>query len=96
MEEFQAWDRHNPLPHIGPCATALNWVYGKTVPLSTDLGTELRKLQAPYRLEWQPPRHLRSLERAAELPRVCLPHKANGVDTYCRGGCAADGVQIPR
>jgi hypothetical protein len=24
MEGFQAEDRHNPLPHIGPCATALN------------------------------------------------------------------------
>ena len=24
MEGFQAWDRHNPLPHIGPSATALN------------------------------------------------------------------------
>jgi hypothetical protein len=24
MEGFQAWDRHNLLPHIGPSATALN------------------------------------------------------------------------
>jgi hypothetical protein len=24
MEEFQAEDRHNPLPHIGPYTTALN------------------------------------------------------------------------
>jgi hypothetical protein len=53
MEGFQAEDRHNPLPHIGPSATALNWVYGKTVPLSANLATELRELQVLGGLEWQ-------------------------------------------
>jgi hypothetical protein len=51
MEEFQSEDRHNLLPHIGPCATALNWLYGKTVLLPTDLAAELREFRIPGRLE---------------------------------------------
>jgi hypothetical protein len=38
--------RHNPLPHVSPFITALNWLYGKTILLSTDLVAELRELQA--------------------------------------------------
>ena len=68
MEEFQAEDRHNPLPHIGPSATALNWVYGKTAPLSTHLVTELRKLQVPGGLEWQPPQ---AVSGHFSAPRNC-------------------------
>ena len=56
MEEFQAWDRHNPLPHIGPSATALNSVYEKIAPVSIHLAAELRELQVLSRLEWQPTR----------------------------------------
>jgi hypothetical protein len=44
------------LPHIGPCATALNWVYEKTARVSTHLAAELRELQVLGGLEWQSPR----------------------------------------
>jgi hypothetical protein len=51
MEGFQAEDRHSPLPHIGLSATALNWIYGKMILLSTYLVAKLRKRQVQGRLE---------------------------------------------
>ena len=42
MEEFQAENRHNPLPHITLSTTALKLAYRNTVFLSTYTATELR------------------------------------------------------
>ncbi len=47
MEGFQAWDRHNPLPHIAPLTTALKSAYKNTAFLSTCSGAELRELLIP-------------------------------------------------
>ncbi len=47
MEGFQAWDRHDPLPHIAPSTTALKSAYRNTASLSTHAATELRKLLIP-------------------------------------------------
>jgi len=44
MEEFQAEDRHNPLPHIALSITALKSAYRNTAFLSTRTVAELRKL----------------------------------------------------
>jgi hypothetical protein len=44
MEGFQAWDRHNPLPHITLSTTALKSAYRNTALLSTHTAAELRKL----------------------------------------------------
>ena len=53
MEGFQAWDRHNPLPHITLSTTAPKSVYRKTSPMAAHLATELRERQVLVRLEWQ-------------------------------------------
>ena len=47
MEGFQGEDRHNPLPHIAPLATALKSAYKNTAFLSTRTSAELRKLLIP-------------------------------------------------
>jgi hypothetical protein len=47
MEEFQAEDRHSPLPHIALSATALKSAYRNTASLSTHTATELRELLIP-------------------------------------------------
>jgi hypothetical protein len=44
MEGFQAWDRHNPLPHIALSTTALKSAYKNTAFLSTRTSAELREL----------------------------------------------------
>ena len=51
MEGFQAWDRHNPLPHIALSTTALKSAYKNTAFLSTHIIPELRKLLIPGGLE---------------------------------------------
>jgi hypothetical protein len=47
MEEFQAEDRHNPLPHIALSTTALKSAYKNTAFLSTRTSAELRELLIP-------------------------------------------------
>ena len=47
MEEFQAWDRHNPLPHITLLTTALKSAYKNTAFLSTRTSAELREHLIP-------------------------------------------------
>jgi hypothetical protein len=44
MEESQAEDRHNPLPHIALSTAALKSAYGNTAFLSAHIVDELRKL----------------------------------------------------
>jgi hypothetical protein len=51
MEEFQAWDRHNPLPHIALLTTALKSAYENTAFLSTRIAAELQKFLIPSGLE---------------------------------------------
>jgi hypothetical protein len=56
MEGFQAWDRHNPLPHITPSPIALKSPYENTTFLSTRTSAELRKLLIPGRPGMRVPR----------------------------------------
>ena len=44
MEEFQAEDRHNPLPHIALLTIALKSAYKNTAVLSTHTAAGLRDL----------------------------------------------------
>ena len=47
MEESQAEDRHNPLPHIALLTTALKSAYENTAFLPTRTSAELRVLLVP-------------------------------------------------
>jgi hypothetical protein len=49
MEESQAEDRHNPLPHIALSTTAPKSAYKNTASLSARTATELQELHDPGR-----------------------------------------------
>jgi hypothetical protein len=47
MEGFQAWDRHDPLPHIALLTTALKSTYENAAFPTTGTSAEQRELLIP-------------------------------------------------
>jgi hypothetical protein len=60
-----------PIAHVSPFITALKWLYGKTILLSTDLVAELRELQRGAGWYDDRPGFSGSLQDTAELREVC-------------------------
>ena len=83
MEEFQAWDRHNPLPHIALSTTALKSAYKNTASLSIHSATELQEFQDGSGLEWQRPVLPRLASAGGGIARNVLSGK---------GGCGRSGM----
>jgi hypothetical protein len=73
MEEFQAWDRHNPLPHITLSPTALKSPYENTTFLSTRTSAELQELLIQVAGNGGPPGGSSSSADVAAFLEVCFP-----------------------
>jgi hypothetical protein len=76
MEGFQAWDRHNPLPHIALSTTALKLAYSNTALPSTHTDAELRELLIPGGWEWWLTGLSSSSADVAGLREACYRAKA--------------------